>query len=117
MRRRLYKVLDAELWKDAESAGAYSGSGIDLTDGFIHLSTDAQVIETVRLHFTGQTNLVLVEIDSVQLGDTLRWESSRGGELFPHVYGDIAMNAVLRVDPLPLGEDGTHQFPNHVSNE
>lgn len=114
MCKRLFKVLAAELWKDAESAGAYSGSGIDLTDGFIHLSTDEQVVETARLHFAGQTDLLLVEIDGERLGETLRWESSRGDDLFPHVYGDIPMDSVIQVDPLPLGEDGSHQFPQHL---
>lgn len=111
MNRSLYKVLSAEIWKAAESVGELQGTGIDLQDGFIHLSSADQVQETVALHFAGQSDLVLVAIDAEALGETLRWESSRNDQLFPHVYGVIPMAAVERVDPLPLGADGSHIFP------
>ena len=88
------------------------GSDVDHRDGFIHLSTGAQVKETVARHFAGQTELLLVEVDAGKLGDSLRWETSRDNELFPHVYGALPMNAVVRVDELPLGEDGQHKFPD-----
>ena len=111
MANPLYKVVPSLVWKEAESTGFFRGAGIDLQDGFIHLSAPGQVVETVTLHFAGQKNLLLVTIDGDKLGDSLQWEPSRGGELFPHVYGAIPIETVERVDPLPLGEDGNHQFP------
>ncbi|SRR6056297_248331 len=107
----LYKVLPRDEWERAESDGVFQGSGIDHDDGFIHLSAADQVAQTVKLHFAGRTDLVLVAIDEGDLRDRLRWEPSRGGMLFPHVYGTIAMSAVRRADPLPLGENGVHRFP------
>lgn len=114
MNKRLFKVLATDLWNEAESAGQFKGSGIDLADGFIHLSAHDQVVETVEKHFAGQTDLVIVEVLGDKLGDTLVWETSRGGALFPHVYGHIPIDAVLRVDPLVLDEDGKHLFPDHI---
>lgn len=89
----------------------FRGSEHDLRDGFIHFSTAAQVAETAARHFAGQRDLLLVRIDSEALGDRLRWEASRGGDLFPHLYGELDPAAVLGVDPLPLGPNGQHQFP------
>lgn len=109
---RLYKVVSAAEWQRAETSGVFSGSSIDHADGFIHLSAKHQVIETVAKHFAGQSDLVLVSIDGDALGESLRWEPSRDHALFPHVYGDISMSAVISVVPLPLGGDGTHQFPD-----
>jgi len=84
---------------------------IDLQDGFIHFSTAGQAAETAARHFTGQAGLVLVAVDADVLGDALRWEVSRGGALFPHLYGDLPMSAVREVVPLPLDADGRHVFP------
>ena len=112
MKKSLYKVLPAVIWRSAEAEGLFRGAGIDLQDGFIHLSGADQVVETVTKHFVGQRGLLLITIDGEKLGPSLRWEPSRGGELFPHVYGAISMEAVEKVDPLPLGDDGTHQFPS-----
>lgn len=106
----LYKVVSCEDWQQAVSAGVFRGFGIDLEDGFIHLSTGDQVKDTVRRYFSGRTDLMLVSIDSSGLGQTLRWEPSRGGALFPHVHGTIPMSAVLQAEPLPLGEHGEHYF-------
>lgn len=111
MSQPLYKVLSAEVWQEAESSGQFGGAGIDLTDGFIHLSAPNQVKETVAKHFADQSDLLLVTVDGSRLGSILKWEESRGGALFPHVYGVIPMGAVEKVEPLPLGEDGAHQFP------
>ena len=111
LNKPLYKVVPAAIWRSAEAEGLFRGAGIDLQDGFIHLSGADQVVETVTKHFAGQHGLLLITIDGEKLGPPLRWEPSRGGELFPHVYGVIPMEAVEQVDPLPLGEDGTHQFP------
>ncbi|MEL7338002.1 MAG: DUF952 domain-containing protein, partial [Planctomycetota bacterium] len=101
-----------DVWQTALATGQFFGSGIDLQDGFIHLSGRDQVVETAARHFAGQSNLVLVAIAEATLGETLRWEPSRGGALFPHVYGSIDTSTVLWVKPLPLGPDGTHQFPS-----
>lgn len=111
MNKSLYKVLPAVIWRSAEEEGLFRGVGIDIQDGFIHLSSADQVVETVAKHFVDQDGLLLITIDGEKLGPALRWEPSRGDELFPHVYGVIPMDAVEKVDPLPLGEDGTHQFP------
>ncbi len=111
MTKRLYKVVAAEIWRQAVLDGQFQGAGIDLRDGFIHLSAPDQVIETVETHFAGQEGLLLITVDATRLGSDLRWESSRAGALFPHLYGVIPMSAVERTDPLPVDETGTHQFP------
>ncbi|MCC2108816.1 MAG: DUF952 domain-containing protein, partial [Hyphomicrobiales bacterium] len=83
---------------------------VDLADGFIHFSTAAQVAETAAKHFAGQTDLLLVAIDGATLGDALKWEPSRGGALFPHLYAPLDPRAAISVRPLPLGADGAHDF-------
>ena len=107
----IYKICSAELWREAERAGLLRGAPVDLQDGFIHFSTAAQVAETAAKHFAGQHDLVLLRVDGAQLGTALKWELSRGGALFPHLYGDLDVKAVGQVDPLPLGPDGRHRFP------
>jgi uncharacterized protein (DUF952 family) len=107
----LYKVVPRPIWTEAEHAGEFTGSGIDLTDGFIHLSTASQVIETVQKHFAGQQNLLLISIDAGKIAEDLKWEPSRGGALFPHVYGTIPIDAVRATHPLPINSNGEHQFP------
>lgn len=111
MNKSLYKVLPAAEWRAAEAAGCFRGWGIDLQDGYIHLSSADQVVETVARHFADQDGLLLVTVSGDKLGSALRWEPSRGGELFPHVYGVIPIDAVEKVEPLPHGDGGTHQFP------
>lgn len=106
----LYKICTRAEWAAAEASGVFAGSAIDRADGFIHLSARDQVEETARRHFAGQTDLVLVEIAAEALGDALRWEPSRGGALFPHVYGALRVAAALRVVPLPL-DGNAHRFP------
>jgi len=106
----LFKILPAPLWRAAQEADSFRGAGVDLADGYIHFSTAAQVAETARRHFAGQRDLLLVAVDAAMLGDALRWEPSRGGDLFPHLYGALPLDAALRVDPLPLGADGAHDF-------
>jgi uncharacterized protein (DUF952 family) len=93
----VYKVCPATEWRDAVAAGAYRGSAVDRRDRFIHVSTGAQLEETLRLHFAGQRDLVLVAIDPQALGATLRWEPSRGGQLFPHLYGELPVALALSV--------------------
>jgi uncharacterized protein (DUF952 family) len=107
----IYKICDAALWRAAERAGAFHGAPVDVAHGYIHFSTAAQVRETAARHFAGVSDLVLAAIDAAALGSALRYEPSRGGALFPHLYGVLDMSAVLWVRPLPLGADGAHQFP------
>lgn len=107
----VYKICPRTLWDEAEAAGRFTGSPVDEADGFIHLSTAAQAPETAARHFAGQRGLLLVAVDADALGDALRHEPSRGGALFPHLYGALALSAVRWVRDLPLGEDGRHAFP------
>ena len=107
----LYKICPAPLWREAERTGVFRGSEVDRRDGFIHFSSAAQVAETAAEHFAGQGDLLLVRVDATPLGNRLKWEPSRGGALFPHLYGDLDLTLVTRVDPLPLGPDGRHVFP------
>lgn len=110
----LYKICPGSLWREAEQAGVFRGSTDDLRDGFIHLSTAAQLAETAAKHFTGQDNLLLIGVDEDALGDALRWEPSRGGALFPHVYAALPLAAVRFVAELPIGDDGRHVLPSVV---
>jgi uncharacterized protein (DUF952 family) len=107
----IYKIVPADLWREAEARGVFHGSAVDLADGFIHFSTAAQAEETAAKHFAGQQNLLLVRVDADTLGPALKWEPSRGGALFPHFYGALALNSVRSTEPLPLGENGLHRFP------
>ena len=109
--RFIYKVCPETLWRAAESDGIFRGSAVDAQDGFIHFSTAAQAVETAARHFAGQAGLLLVQVESARLGDRLRFEPSRGGALFPHLYGDLELAAVTKVAPLPLAPDGRHRFP------
>ena len=107
----IYKICPQSLWQMVESAGVFRGAPVDLEDGFIHFSTAAQVVETAARHFAGQDNLLLVQVDCARLGDRLKWEVSRSGALFPHLYGDLELKAVTKIDKLPLGGDRRHTFP------
>jgi uncharacterized protein (DUF952 family) len=107
----VYKISDIALWNAAERAGVFTGAPVDVADGFIHFSTAAQAAETAARHFAGRSDLVLVAVDADALGAELRHEPSRGGALFPHLYGTLAMSAVRWVKPLPLGSNGRHVFP------
>jgi uncharacterized protein (DUF952 family) len=102
----IYKILPREDWDAAQAAGAFAGAGVDLTDGFIHFSTAETAQDTARLHFPGRANLVLLRIDSEALGAALKWEPSRGGTLFPHLYGQLDCKLVLDARALALGDDG-----------
>jgi uncharacterized protein (DUF952 family) len=109
--RSLYKICSATSWREAERAGVFSGSDVDQRDNFIHFSTAAQVAETAAKHFAGQSDLLLISVDAGRLGSALKWEPSRGGALFPHLYGALTPDAVIRVESFPLGPDGRHVFP------
>ncbi len=107
----IYKICEAALWREAERRGIFAGAAVDLADGFIHLSAADQVVETAARHFAGKRDLVLVAVDTDALGAALRWEPSRGGASFPHLYGMRPAAAVRWVRPRPLGADGRHQVP------
>jgi uncharacterized protein (DUF952 family) len=109
--RTIYKICPASAWREAERQGIFRGSADDLRDGFIHFSTAPQVAGTARKHFAGQTGLFLIAIDTDALGDALRWEVSRGGELFPHLYGDLDLGHVTAVMDMRTRSDGTHDIP------
>ncbi|PKQ05892.1 MAG: DUF952 domain-containing protein [Alphaproteobacteria bacterium HGW-Alphaproteobacteria-12] len=107
----IYKIVSAHEWAAAEAEGRFIGSPVDIDDGFIHFSTADQAVETASRHFTGRKGLLLVAVDARALGEALKWEPSRGGALFPHLYDVLPLHAVRHVDPLPLSGDGTHLFP------
>lgn len=111
----IYKIALRDLWAQAEEAGIFTGAPVDIADGYIHFSTYTQVRETAAKHFAGQTDLLLVSVDAdfltSRLGDALKYEASRGGALFPHLYAALPMSAVTKVEPLPLDKNGLHIFP------
>ncbi len=102
----IYKIASRQDWDDASKQGAYRGSADDLRDGFIHFSTRDQLAETARKHFAGRNDLVLIAIDPLPLGQALKWEASRGGALFPHLYADLPTASALSVHQLTLRADG-----------
>lgn len=106
----IYKIVSRADWDAAQTAGVFRGAPIDLADGFIHFSTAEQVEETAAKYFAGQPDLLLVAVDSAKLGDALKWEVSRGGAPFPHLYAPLSLDSVARADPLPLGADGRHDL-------
>ena len=114
MDRIIYKIAPRAQWAEAEAAGVFEGAPIDLSDGFIHFSTAAQLRETAEKHFTGKADLVLVEVAAAPLGDVLRYEPSRGGLLFPHLYGPLPLSAVRQTWPLATDGSGNHVFPQEI---
>ena len=107
----IYKICAEALWREAKQEGVFRGAPVDARDGFIHFSSATQVRATAAEYFAGLENLLLIAVDADALGDALNWEVSRGGELFPHLYGDLPLAAVRWVKPLPLGTDRRHVFP------
>ena len=107
----IYKVCTQAQWREAEAAGAFKGAPVDLQDGYIHFSTQDQLAETLKRHFAGQAGLLLIQVDAARLDDRLKWEPSRSGALFPHLYGDLDVAAATAVEPLPLGANGLHRLP------
>lgn len=102
----IYKLLDRPAWDAATAEGMFKGSELDLADGFIHFSSAPQAAETARRYFSGRDDLVLVAVDTGSLGAALRWEPSRGGALFPHLYGTLAIAHVTAVHEAPLDATG-----------
>ncbi len=111
MEKDIYKIMTNAQWAEFSAKGVFTGASIDLNDGYIHLSTASQVRETAAKHFGGQNNLMLVAIVGEKLGTALKFEVSRGGELFPHLYSSLTLEHVLWAKPLPLGATGLHVFP------
>jgi len=108
---RIYHICRRDEWIAGQAAGRYAGSSQDKADGFIHFSSARQIVGSAAKHRAGQSGLVILEVDAPALGAALRWEPSRDGALFPHLYGDLPAAAVLRFADLPLGADGRHLFP------
>ena len=110
----IFKIVPRALWSEAEATGVFTGAPVDHADGYIHFSTSAQARETARRHFAGQTDLLLAAFETDALGPALRWEASRGGDLFPHLYGPLRVADALWVKDLSWGADGAHVFPAEV---
>ncbi|KAA2313958.1 DUF952 domain-containing protein [Pseudooceanicola sediminis] len=109
----IYKIFTTEQWQQLEAEGTTQGAPIDLSDGFIHFSTADQVAETASKHFAEQDALILAAVDPAPLGDALRWEESRGGALFPHLYAPLRHEDVVNHWPLALS-GGRHLFPDGI---
>lgn len=103
------------MWDQAQKAGVFEGAPVDLKDGYIHFSTADQVRETAAKHFAGQDDLLLLTVDGDQLGAALKYEVSRGGKEFPHLYAPLPLEAVAQIQPLPLDADGSHTFPEELA--
>ncbi len=114
MSETLYKITDVAALATAEESGCLEGSADDLRDGYIHLSTGAQVQGTLDKHFAGEENLMLLAFDEESIGGDLRGEKSRGGEDFPHLYGSLPLSALKWAEPLPIRADGKHPIPEEV---
>lgn len=110
----IYKIFRTEEWTALRAEGVSHGAPIDVSDGFIHFSTPEQAPETAAKHFAGEADLMLVAVDTERLGDALKWEVSRGGAEFPHLYRPLRIEDVAWAQPLPL-VDGVHQFPAGVT--
>lgn len=110
----IFKILTPDQWADLQASGETPGAPIDIADGFVHFSTAAQAAETAAKHFAGQDGLHLLALEADDLGEALKWEPSRGGDLFPHLYGPLALKDVIWSKPLPL-QDGAHKFPPGVT--
>ncbi len=112
----IYHMCKSEEWDAAKESGSYNGSSQDIADGFIHFSTAEQIVMSAAKHRAGQDGLVLLSVDDTALGEALKWEASRGGALFPHLYGELSVTAVRKIEPLTLGSGGTHVFPDDFND-
>jgi uncharacterized protein (DUF952 family) len=110
----IYKIATREVAGHAHATGTFTGMPIDERDGYLHFSTAAQLPETLRLHFAGQGDFVLFAVRAADMGAMLRWEPSRGAELFPHVYGTLAISAVVYEAAIAVGSDGACALPEWV---
>ena len=105
-----YKIVDAAEWRAAVAEGRYDGAPVDIADGYIHMSTEAQLAETARRHFAGRSDLLLLTVDLSRFGDDLVWEPSRGGDLFPHLYAPLPVAAVMASRTFSVTADGEMAF-------
>ena len=110
----IYKLASREVFEASRAQGRFLGQPVDLADGYVHFSTAAQLAETARLHFAGQAGQVLFQVAVAPLGAALRWEPSRHGALFPHLYGELPMQAVLNAVELDVPADGRIDMPGWV---
>lgn len=113
----IYKICPASAWEGARAAGVFGGAGDDLADGYIHFSTADQLPGTLAKHFRGRDDLVLLAVRADALGDALKWEPSRGGALFPHLYGALDVRLVRMLGPLRPGPDGVPVPPAGLAIE
>lgn len=107
----IFKIVPKSLWQEAVDRGVFEGAPVDLADGYIHFSTGDQARETAAKHFAGQTDLLLAAFEAERFGEALKWEPSRGGALFPHLYDTFKPDTALWVRDLPLSPEGEHFFP------
>jgi len=114
MKTPIFHICSEAAWHEARKTGVYEGSELDRRDGFIHFSSPEQVRQTAALHLRGIEGLVLLEVDPARLGDDLKWEISRDGAAFPHLYAALPVSAVTRTWALPVGPDGLHAFPPDI---
>jgi uncharacterized protein (DUF952 family) len=114
LRGMIYHLAKQEAWREAQRDGVYRGLAGDRADGFLHFSTATQIVESAEKHRAGEVDLVLLAVDETMLGAALVWEPSRKGALFPHLYGDLPMDAVKEATPLALDDRGRHLFPDLV---
>jgi uncharacterized protein (DUF952 family) len=114
-RKFVYKVAPRAAWEEACRVGAFTGSSDDRRDGFIHLSLRAQLAGTLAKHFRGHDDLVLLQFDAIDLGATLRWEPSRGGEDFPHLYSALPTAKAIAIWSLHLSIDGVPELPQDIA--
>jgi uncharacterized protein (DUF952 family) len=112
----IYKISPRAAWQEAVAAGVFHGAPIDIADGYIHFSTAAQVAETAAKHFSGQGDLILIAINAAALAPDLKWEPSRGGALFPHLYAPLPVSRALAIYDLPLAVDGTPIIPEGLKS-
>lgn len=105
-----FKLVDRAEWEAARTRGAYAGSAVDLADGYIHMSARAQLAETARRHYAGRDDLLLVTVDLTTLGPALKWEASRGGDLFPHLFAPLPVSAAVETRGLSVDADGVMRF-------
>jgi len=111
MTNTIYKILTSEQWEELQAKDVTSGAPIDVADGYVHFSTALQVQETAKKHFSAQENLFLAAFNAADFGDDLKWEPSRGGDLFPHLYALLPLKKVIWSKPLNW-VNGKHEFPS-----
>lgn len=110
----VYKITTRAAFASSRQSAVFTGMPIDAADGFMHFSTAAQLSETLRLHFAGQADLLLLAVRTADLGQNLKWETSRGGDLFPHLYADLPLSMIAWEAPVSVAADGSADLPEAV---